>query len=548
MSQTNHNPFWLPSPSRQTGTKLVQLFLFFFLTAFYVVTNPSWYGDGVWYALDLKNFDLAPDAGHLLWRPLTFLIWLPFSSILDPLLFLQVISALFAAGSVVALLALANTLSLGRGFCVGLLVLFSTCHFQLLYSGSGSSYSAALLFVLLSFNSALRAREAQSVTVLLSAIYLSLGWMFWAPVSLLAAGPIMIILINGIDTTKKRLFALAYLGLIFTLLPISISLFVYHLFVSPEIAHSYLDWLGSSAHGIPAQFSPTNTMRAVLGLYQSMVALPELGQTIKSLLLGNFAEISFGAGDLFRFALFLSLIALSVALIIQLVLLWSKFTAKQRVFIFGVFCALLPLFAFGMLWQGSDIERFSPVVPLLMLSVALIVERFFQDQKPNFILMLIFASMLPIYHLFILLGPYHQQRTVFIHDLGNLLPEDESSNVLLVTTGQAIGPHLWGPLHYYYPVRIHSILYDVQINGVNDWDLRLRAELRQALSSSERIVVSTPLINPTDPTALRLDPEYPVPTLRDIREVTSDWESGDQFRVSRFEFSEIHHRGLAITP
>ncbi|MCB0333898.1 MAG: hypothetical protein KDD55_10400, partial [Bdellovibrionales bacterium] len=128
-------------------SKYSYLFFLPFLVLLFILINPYWYGDGVWYALELKAHErLIPDAGHLIWIPLAFYLWKLLSIFyleLDPLLSLQLLSALGAVFLLHATYLVTRSLEFSKRSSSLTIITLACTHFMLVYGGSGSSYTCA---------------------------------------------------------------------------------------------------------------------------------------------------------------------------------------------------------------------------------------------------------------------------------------------------------------------------------------------------------------------------------------------------------------------
>lgn len=520
-------------------------FITLIVGSLYLYFNPSWYGDSVWYSIDLKNGNLQLDSGHLLWRPVVYLIWHlvywmePFR---DPLAVFQVVSSISAVLSLLVLNNICKQLLLGPKSSAITVLIFATSHFQYLYAGSGSSYCTAVLFVLLSFYSALKSARGTYKATVISALWLTAAWSVWAPAALVAPGPILLASIYRDRTTIQNIKSAAYATLLFIALPLLSALTVYLAIVRPILGIEFGQWLLSSSHGIAIELSLINQLRAALGLFQSLLALPGFGYTVKSLILSG----GIAGGSLYLITpilLLIGLVILSTVCFFRIARVWSQLPFVQKKFIIATLASFIPVFIFASLWQGSDIERFSPILPLLVILPVLVLGTQTDSSEIKFRFLkcapTFFAILLATYNTYIILGPYHTERTETITSIGESLLDPNSSEALLVTTGQKIGPHLWGPLHYFYSIRPYSILYDVQTRGLSSWQLRLRAELRDAVDKNLPVFVSAPLYYDRPVSQLKLDPKYPEPKIEEIRKMFTHWQVVEKVELSSLTFLRL---------
>ncbi|RMG41684.1 MAG: hypothetical protein D6719_07965 [Candidatus Dadabacteria bacterium] len=527
------------------------------LTAFYIYINPDWYGDAVWYATDLKQALAGgslpePDSGHLLWRPLGYftavLIHRLSGELHDPLFILQCWSALFMALTAFTVYFISRQLELPFQAAIASALIVALSNFALSYGGSGSAYSAAQFFITLSFLLALKEYPAKD-DIILSALFFVTAVLFWAPAVLLFPALVISGYMRSGGGRRARIQAVVSLVSVFvTTLGIALGS-AYLLGVSPQINKSFLAWLSESSHNIPLTFSLAGVLRAALGFMQSFIYLGDTGTAFKTAL---FAGEKLPLAEYWQYlaALFCFVITIILSLAGHLRrLFYGDRTAK--ILLSVALVSLIPVTAFSILWQGSDIERFSPLLPFVAVTIVAglsEVPLFFSlgfNRSKNFIPAL--AILIGCFNFVTISASYTFGERGIMRRLMAEAEKHMPANSLVVLHGQSLGPSVWAPLEYFSNIKSFSVLYDIQTVGVKGWDKRLEHEIEKTLKSGGEVAVLSDLVGIKTEGGIGLSQvEYPRPSDEELKNFFRSYIQGERWRAGRFLFVEIKRKNEDI--
>lgn len=350
-----------PLMTRLFGVALLGFFLFF-----YLLFNPFWFGDAPWYAADIALKRYPVDAGHLFWRPLggALTALLPsFGFPPDPLRALAFVSAVLSAASIPVFLGCLRRLGIGRHTAILASSTFGFSQALLVYGASGASYGASLFFIVLALYLAtsLSPTPLQAIAIWFSLLAASSLWLL----SVLALPGIFIIDAwrrSKPPMSNARVIRLAARR---ACIPAAlIAVFLYTAYLSQNsLSQTFLAWLSSSTHAISPALSVMNILRAALGAVAVLLPTGVLGAAIREL---------YSTGDVSTLLQPAALIPLLICIIISLAFVaYPSRRAPSRSLpsVSLLFLALLPNTLFAMMWQGSDIERFLPTIPFIILVI-----------------------------------------------------------------------------------------------------------------------------------------------------------------------------------
>ncbi len=490
------------------------------LVVFYVVANPYWYGDGVWYALDIKsNAPLPVDAGHLLWTPFAKTLHSLFSLFflsLDPLLVLQVLSAIGA----VLLLHATSLVSLHLGFSLQarfLTIATLACsHFVLVYGGSGSSYTWAAALV--TYSSAMLIRPEQNMRhSIVSLVFALFAWAFWG-VSILSFPALCILYaITRRQSFRQRLKATLFSAVTLGASWATLVLLTYIIFVPEHSYSSAVDWFRASSHGIATTFSPVSVARAALGYTLSLTYLGELGKSLKFLILSNTSSLSLTALLPYVVAFLISVTLIGLAWFRTL---RFRYTGIQKLYSIFALALAIPILAFAVLWQGSDVERFSQLLPSTLILLFLPYASLTTTKAVPVLIPLILAA----FHLSTRILPPLISLVGTPAELAMISKAHLAPQSLVVVHGQRYPASLWAPAQYMSGHTFYNLQYDSQTNGKREWKERLRSEIKKTLKRGGDLAVHAQLLRPAEGDPLELSVEQDVPTLQETAYAFRNWQ------------------------
>ncbi|MFH1765075.1 MAG: hypothetical protein ABIF09_12885, partial [Gemmatimonadota bacterium] len=310
--------------------------------------------------------------GHLLWRPMGFglsalshhtsAVPPTFDAALGSLTLLSVIFGFITVAAVSAWLY--SAIGLIPGAVIGILFLLVSKSF-INFSQVGTSYIPALAFLAVGLFLLLEAFEGSRKSTLLAVLggaSLSLAAFLWGPFLLALPGSLLsVVFLRGLSRrgVGQSLWATLAAGLTgagvlgwaaFELRFRSLS--------------DVLAWAGASSHGIDMV---GGIPRAVIGLPRSIVHLGDLGAAVKRFLLQDpYAPVSFWevlTPEFGPMILFYSIALLCVWLLLRA-------PEGRRALGLLLFTAA-PLALFAISWQGGDLERYMPLMPVFSLTLGL---------------------------------------------------------------------------------------------------------------------------------------------------------------------------------
>lgn len=338
----------------------------------YVVENPT-----------VNNFRAENsfwDFGHLLWRPLgltLFKVFRPLSNLVigpDPahnVVFL-LMAVNFVAGMVSAVLLylLIDSLTGRRWLGVFVVACFIFSNGILNFTQAGSSYIAALAFLIASLYLLLKDKgNLSTANAIRAGLACSAAVIMWFPFVLVVPATLLApIVLFG--PARPRKSSIIYAGATF-----SVATLMTYLIVMIAIGvHSVVDfreWMAVASHGVRQSGLP----RMLFGLARSFVHLGNDGVLFKRFLLHDSLN-PLSALDLVRFSLWkLMLFYLAVAAVLVSLLLSST----RRMLVLLLLTAL-PLIAFAIRFDGGAVERYLPLYPAVFVALGWMLA---QSQVPR---------------------------------------------------------------------------------------------------------------------------------------------------------------------
>lgn len=343
------------------------------------LTGAHFMADTIWYAQQAAE-GFFWEAGHLLWRPLGWLVWQAFSPLTtmtagsDPAM--NIVVAFIGISWVAGLVSVFSLHSLLRRFVANELVVnvttvtFIFAQAFLNYAQAGASYGSALALLLFGLYMLSRAGLGPgrfSVGALLAGASFALAVGMWLPfVVAMPAAIVAPLLLFGWD--KRRLWLVLQAGAACAL----VGALVYGL----VILHLGLDDLGAIRNWILKTSRNSTTggpERMIFGFARSFINMGQDGVLFKRFLYNDpynpVSPVELVRLGMWKFILFYGFLG-----VVALNLLRSG----QGRRVLGLFAlAAVPVLGFAVYWQGGDMERYLSLYPLFFLAMAcsLAVER-----------------------------------------------------------------------------------------------------------------------------------------------------------------------------
>lgn len=314
------------------------------------------------------------ESGHLLWRPLGYLLVLA----ADPLhpgvaqvaRFQSAMHALTAVNIAMGGVALLSFLAFQRRLGVRVvsavgatIVLALTCAF-LNFAQSGSSYIPAFAMLLVALW-ALASSGSPAHVGAVSGVAFSASVLLWLPmVFVVPVAALSQLILRGDDRDRRFAAALA------CLLSGAIVLAAYTGVAAIEGLRSpalFRAWMVEASHGIR---DSGGVARAAIGLARSSLSTEQLGIVAKRFLLGDpFAPATFA--DVVRAGLSRVLVFYAALTLLLVALAWYR---QWRVLGFLALTAI-PVLAFAISWEAGDSERYLALFPALFLATGVMLSQ-----------------------------------------------------------------------------------------------------------------------------------------------------------------------------
>ena len=328
------------------------------------------------------------DAGHLLWRPLAFVI-----ATMTGAASAASISRIFiafswfgAAVSSVVLPAWLRRVGVSRTAAVWSSVSMITANAVLAYYQGGSSYTASLACLLVGLHPL--SVEASRFRAIVAGLSLAAAVLLWLPFVLaLPAALAAPVLLRGfaratVRTTLWATLACALAG------AVAYGGVAVHLGISTPA--QFIAWLNDASHGIT---KVKGLSRTVFGFARSFLNMGADGAVLKRYLLHDpYNPVS--KLDLFRHSL-IKVAWFYLVLVGLVISVWRN--TRGRALLWFFVAAFLPVLLFAIAWQGGDPERYLALYPAFLLALAFGVDdrrRLLRGVAMAFVAMCAFVNIL----------------------------------------------------------------------------------------------------------------------------------------------------------
>ncbi len=497
----------------------------------YVLSEGARFGDATTYAGQLLS-GLVIEPGHLVWRPLAYLVGRAFGTLESYSDALWTLQGLCLAASLTGLLAiyfLCRTVA-AEGVALFVAAFTAVSNSYWVYAFSGCSYTCGILLQTLSLHYAIRRRDPARPwsDAVAAGGFGGLAACAWAinavaaPATLLAllvTAPAGATRLRGI-ATRAAAFALGYATTF--LVPLLLGYAAAPRWRVPGAAaagQSFSQWLASSRHGVPVHFGPAQVARAVVGWAQSVVSLSDFPYRLR---LWHFGEERF---PLSWWSLALPVFYAGVVLLgIVLARSRGQLDRRTRSLVYVAVFALGLNLAFGVLWQGTDLERYMPSWPFQVLLLAIGLNALWQrlDRAPfTFLASAILVALVIVnshgtFEPLLDAGSYRDQWVTAIR-------RHASAGDLVLVLGQR--KSMIVPPHDGNFPKVENVSDEIEKGG-EQWRSTMIREIRRTQSRGGRVFLADSLFwtdsAPRDGWSFR---EYPVPTPHDLREAFLPFKS-----------------------
>ncbi|HEV7990436.1 MAG TPA: hypothetical protein VGP25_01370 [Gemmatimonadaceae bacterium] len=315
------------------------------------------------------------DFGHVIWRPLHFMLFRTIHGAKDPatdgVLFSHAITMMTSIVVAVGALSVATFRSWLRRLDVSPVaattttIAFATAAAFLGYTQTASSYVPALTMILIALRElAADERQSDTRTILVASFAFALAVLLWFPMVLaVPAAAISMILLRGSDARRWKI-AIAVSLLSGTITVVSYAPIAY--LAGVRSVATFQKWMADATHDIQGI---GGVSRAIIGFGRSLVNMDRLGLIAKRHLIGDpynpasWADVA--RAGLLRLAVLYA--------VLGAIVIWLARRASGRRALAFVIATAIPVVGFALKWQGGDLERYLALFPALFLAIALAI-------------------------------------------------------------------------------------------------------------------------------------------------------------------------------
>jgi hypothetical protein len=499
------------------------------------LTRPIFISDTMYY-LRTAN-PSAPefwDFGHLFWRPLVWILlrhldgpdfatqFLHAFRILD---FLSTVAGLVALCFMVATLRL---MTRRTGLMATCAVLLSFSQMVLTYSKGGCAYIFGFLALSIGFYGILRSvknKRSSSLSLILSGASLAWAVCLWFPYILAVPGVLLApLLLAERPQNQRRPVLLAGLSC-FCALIMCYGCVAIHLHLHD--VRSLTIWASTASHGITI----SGATRVIFGFARSFISLGENGS--RAVLFKRFvlhdAYNPIGLSQIFGLTLW-KILLFYLFLASTLVSLARSPGGRRVVFMF--LATALPVLGFACAWQGSDLERYFPLLPVLMFSIGLGLSNV-RFTSMTGLLTCAFVAELVIANISSLSGRIRQQELQqqmgTVRSLSQFLPAD---SLVLLPPMHPLQRVYWD-FPELLPLAQHGLKFerivDLKTADTPSWRQRACSQVGEHWNKQIPVVIESSLLKKRPPpTSYWVEGDDPRVHWRDIHDFVAKLEIGSR--------------------
>ena len=509
-----------------------------------VLTRPIFISDTLRYLRTATpDNPLFWDFGHLLWRPILWVLLSHLQSADPPDRFLQafhvVDSLSTAAGLVAVWLAVATLRIFTRRIPVVVVsaTILSFTQAVLTHSKGGCAYIFGFTALSAAFYILLAAAKTERLgwpLVVVSGAFLSLAVCLWFPYIFAVPGTLLAPVVFFGNTRKHWRLVQKTVGVCALLGIAAYGAVAIHLGILNFAG--FIAWAEASSHGV----STSGTARTFFGLARSFLALGENGPhgvAFKRFLLHD-PYNPVHTWQVFA-SPFWEILVFYAFLISILATLAGSLGGRRGLLQLAL--TSLPVLGFAVFWAGTDLERYLPLFPALMLAIGLGLNRLRWPSATS-VVAGVFVATLVVVNVSTLSRSVRERQlrelTGTVRTLNEFLPPD--SLVLL----PPIHPlqRIYWDFPEALPLAQHDLklqrLLDLDTSDTPQWRVRLCSQMSQRWKKKIPVVIESSLLQKT-PAADSSWAEGDDPRVgwRDINNFTSQLDLGA--RIGTTDFFDI---------
>lgn len=491
----------------------------------FALSNSLHYGDASTYTHDIRHGRLL-EPGHLLWRPLGYLVASMAGALHSDSAVLWVLQgcSLLCSGLAVAALwlFLRRCVRCEVASAAAATALFAVSNGFWTYSFSGCSYGLSTLLLIAAMACAIRREEPLSAgRAALTGALAGLACATWAiEVLSLPALALLTVLTPRWQPALWRRHARNVLtlsaGWLLTFVVPLLCAWAWHahearvIAAQASAASALKPWLASASHGIPPQLSLAQLLRVLLGWPQSFLSMSDLGQQLR---LWRLHEQSFPWSPWMLSPL--AVYALTAYCGYRLLQRRRDAAPFERGLAIASLVALAVNLLFALLWQGTDLERYFPSLPFQLLLLALALQPAAASRRARHALFAVLLAIAWVNGQAAYLGNFsaHSYRQTWI----SALHRSAGAADLLVVLGQR-KQVIMAPHDPAMP-KIDNLAYEIVMRGAG-WKPAVLRDIELTRARGGRVFLGDSLFGtsstPRDGWSFK---EYPSPGPRDIEAV-----------------------------
>ncbi len=519
---------------------------FIALTAAFVLLNPHWYPDAAYYASSILRGPVTTSrSGHALWVPTAELITGTARAIgvsADPLLVLQIMTALGTAGLVMATYTLGLRMRLPRATALAGSSLLGLSATGLLMGGSGYASNVCAFGATIALAAIVKHEgdewSARDGAVAVGA--LTLAWGAWALIVLAYPTIFLAAFLYSNGSTVRRLSRAVALCAAGGIASTFLAMIAWK--AAPDTQGvSFLAWLQSASHNYVLDPVPLlDTLRSIFGLMRAFVELGSLGFAAKTYLLGD-KDVVDGAA-LLRWTIALVVLALCAgAALLGLVLrAWRGDPVARRVGLLALVSALATV-AFAVFYGGTELHMHATAMPLLCLAAVYgmgqVGSWLSRSNRAPIAAGWTFVAFVGGVNLFGTCLPDLADRGGLVTRLSASAAEHLRPGSVLVVTGQDFRGNLQGLVEYRSGSHVHNISAEVDQVGADEWARHLALQTDAAIERGAQVAVLSDLLGEPTPGGIQLSlREYPEPSMDEVARFFAGWQRSEGWSVDQFHF------------
>ncbi len=248
---------------------------------------------------------------------------------------------------------------------------FGTLQCIWIYSGSGRLYSTSMLLAVCAYflavsRDTIPSSQKRLIMSMFAAVFISFAGLFWLVHVFNAVGVGLLILFFPLNQrTSERLVNFALYSLAGVLLVLLVGASCLSWAGIPLQADAVSQWI-SSTQTAPLKYDILGIMKGSFGHAAGILVMNELPYMINGLMLKDSKLLQIGSFP-WQLAKYVFVWAILGAIYLRSLWLLFRATPRVRLMVLAFATPLLITLAFAFGWLGTDVQRFAPAMPSLVV-------------------------------------------------------------------------------------------------------------------------------------------------------------------------------------